>query len=47
MVAQQKDLQATVAHLQSALEKQASQIQKVSDQVAASKTAPPMIVTNR
>ncbi|MGI8957337.1 MAG: tail fiber domain-containing protein [Chthoniobacterales bacterium] len=46
-VAQQKDLQATVAHLQSALEKQASQIQKVSDQVAASKTAPPMIVTNR
>ncbi len=46
-MAQQKDLQATVAHLQSALEKQASQIQKVSDQVAASKTAPPMIVTNR
>ncbi len=46
-VAKQKDLQATVEQLKSVLEKQASQIQKVSDQVAASKTAPPMIVTNR
>ncbi|MGI8957940.1 MAG: hypothetical protein ACR2II_13655 [Chthoniobacterales bacterium] len=40
---QQKEISALTA----AVKEQTSQIQKVSDQVAASKTAPPMIVTNR
>ncbi len=46
-VAQQKDLQTTVAQLQSTLKEQAAQIQKVSDQLAASQTAPPMLVKNQ
>ncbi len=46
-VAQQKDLQATVEQLKSVLENQASQIQKVSEQLAASQIAPPMLVNSR
>ncbi|MBA2435031.1 MAG: tail fiber domain-containing protein [Verrucomicrobiota bacterium] len=42
-----EQLEATVVSLQSELKAQAAQVQKVSDQLAASKTAPPMLVNNQ
>ena len=42
-----EQLEATVASLQSELKAQAAQVQKVSDQLAASQIAPPMLVNSR
>ncbi len=46
-VTQQEDLRATVAQQQKQIDALTSQIQKVSDQLAAGKTAPPMLVKDR
>src|SRR5213083_1626049 len=46
-VAQQSDLQSTVAQLELLLKVQATQIQKVSDQLAASQGASLMLVNSR
>ena len=47
VVQQQKDFQATVAELRSALKEQAAQIQKVSAQLLASKPAPQIVLNSQ
>jgi len=47
VVQQQKDFEATVAELRSALQEQAAQIQKVSAQLQTSKRAPQMVLNSQ
>jgi hypothetical protein len=44
---QQKNFETTVAHLTARLDEQASQIQKVSTQLEASKPVPQVVLNNR